>query len=278
MRINEIITELSQSERKQRAGVKNDQFFTRPEVAEQFAEWVKSHDFYKTVTRTIEPAAGSQDLSRHFPGIEEYDLAPQHPGIQQADFLQSQHRHQLGFLVVMNPPFGKSSDLAIEFFNKATTFADYIAQIVPRTFRRTSVQNKLGMNFVLIDEYILPRGSFYLPSEGAARKYDVPAVAQIWARTATPRKPVTAQKPTGFQLTSNPSEALFAFRRKGRSAGEIITDNFSQANPNSFFFVKARPEVLQAFQRVDWRQYGNDVMGARSISIQDINSAISSIA
>ena len=209
----------------------------------------------------------------HFPGIEMYDLSPSGPNITKQDFLTSQHEHQPGFLVVQNPPFGRGSNLAIQFFNKATTFADYIAQIVPRTFRRPSIQNRLALDFELIDEYVLPKGSFYLPSEGPQRKYDVPAVAQIWRRSKTPRAkviaPLTSSK---FQYVQRPEDADFAFRMKGRRAGQIITQGFEQANPNSFFFVKGD---VTPWSKIDWTQYGNDVMGARNISKADIASALS---
>lgn len=275
MRIIEILTERSQAERKRAAGTVHDQFFTRPEVADQFATWVKSQPFYKNVTKIIEPAAGNRDLAKNFPNIEMYDLDPQSPEVSAQDFFNSQHKYQPGFLTVMNPPFGKASDLAIKFFNKAATYSEYIAQIVPRTFRRSGIQDRLAGNFELVDEYILPKGSFYLPSEGPDRKYDVPAVAQIWKRTEQPRQKVVQKPiPQGIKFTRDPKQANVAFRRKGRSAGEIITQNIEQTNPNSFFYIVVDNPTLKKLQSVNWREYGEDVMGARSISQQDIINAI----
>lgn len=270
MKIWELL-ERSQAERKALAGVHSDQFFTRPQVAKQFAAWVKSQPFVNKVDRIVEPAAGNQDLAKFFPGIEMYDLDPKSSDITQQDFLTSQHKPTGGTLVVMNPPFGRGSDLAIQFFNKAATFAEYIAMIVPRTFRRTSIQDRLQGNWQLVDEYILPRNSFYLPSEGPERGYDVPAVAQIWQKSNEQRQKTQANTlPSNIQFTT-PDLADFAFRRKGRSAGQIVTQDISQTNPNSFFYIKGN---IAPFQRVDWRQYGNDVMGARSISKADIAKAL----
>ena len=274
MRIAEILNELHQAARKRQAGgIDADQFFTRPEVAEQFASWVKSQPFYADTKRKIEPAVGAQALSRHFPGIEEYDLHPQDSSITQADFLASSHSKQDGTLVVMNPPFGKSSGLAIQFFNKAAEFADYIAMIAPRTFKRHSIQKQLDTSFELVDQYDLPRGAFFLPAEGDnVRKYDVPAVAQVWqrseqARDITPPR----QQSTMFKPVRDPAQADFAFRRKGRRAGQIIERDFEDANPNSFFFIVGD---VAPFKAVDWSQYGNDVMGARTIALSDIVQAI----
>ena len=270
MKIWELL-ERSQAERKALAGVHSDQFFTRPQVAKQFAGWVRSQPFVKQVDRVIEPAAGNQDLAKYFPGIEMYDLDPKSANITQQDFLTSQHKPTGGTMVVMNPPFGRGSDLAIQFFNKAATFAEYIAMIVPRTFRRTSIQDRLNRNWHLVDEYILPRNSFYLPSEGPERGYDVPAVAQIWRKGAEPRQSAApATLPANIKFTT-PDRADFAFRKKGRRAGQIVTQDIALTNPNSFFYIQGD---VTPFQGVDWRQWGNDVMGARSISKADIARAL----
>ena len=268
MKIKDIV-ERTQAQRKADAGVEHDQFFTRPAVAKQFADWVKSHNL--PVSRIIEPAAGNMDLARYFPGIEMFDLDPKFPEIKQQDFFTADHDPEPGFLVVMNPPFGRGSDLAIRFFNKAADFAEYIAMIVPRTFRRDSVQTRLHQNYHLVDEYVLPKNSFYLPNEGPERGYDVPAVAQIWQRKTERRpKPAAPVTTANFTYVRNPADADFAFRMKGRRAGQIVTQDFESANPNSFFFVRGD---VTPWQAVDWSQLGNDVMGARNISKADIAKA-----
>ena len=274
MKINEIITELHQAARKRAAGgVEADQFFTRPEVAQAFGTWVKSQPFYSNTTRIIDPAAGAGALSDHFPGVQKFDLHPQDGDTTEQDFLASSYPQQDGTLVVMNPPFGKSSGLAIQFFNKAATFAEYIALIAPRTFKRHSIQKQLDTSFELVDQYDLPRGAFFLPAEGDnVRKYDVPAVAQVWqrseqARDITPPRQQSAM----FKPVRDPAQADFAFRKKGRRAGQIIERDFEGANPNSFFFMVGD---VAPFKAVDWSQYGNDVMGARTIALSYIVQAI----
>lgn len=245
-----------------------DMFFTRPEIAERFAAWVKSQPFFSEVTRIIDPAAGARALSRHFPGAQEYDLHPWADTTTQADFLKVSLEYQPGTLVVMNPPFGQRSGLAVAFFNKAASIGDYVAQIVPRTFRRSSIQNRLDRDFRLVDEWVLPPRSFYLPAEGEVRPYDVPAVAQIWARTDTPReKEVDQVEPRSFRFVRTPQEATFAFRRKGRRAGEVVTQDIEATNPNSFYYIDGDPAP---FQQADWSGYGRDMMGARSITKAEI--------
>lgn len=270
MRYHEL-TELSNAERKQEAGVEADQFFTRPEVAKHFAQWVKSHGI--ATGRTIEPATGAKALSRHFPGIKTYDLHPQYPDIQQQDFLTSNMGYEEGTTVIMNPPFGKSSDLAIQFFNKAAEISDHIALIGPRTFRRPSVQGRLHDSWHLVDEYVLPRNAFYLPGEDGMRPYDVPAVAQIWERKKEERvAPDLPKASEHFQFVKQ-EDADFAIRRKGRRAGQVLSVADVPESP-SFYYIKGDNAALRAFKSVDWKELGNDMMGARSLSKPDIITAV----
>jgi len=270
------IQEKSQAERKAEVGVEADQFFTRPEVAERFANWVKQHDFIQSASRIIEPATGSKDLAKHFDNIEMLDLFPQSPDITAQDFLTSNMGYKEGTVVIMNPPYGNSSDLAIKFFNKAGDIADHIAMIVPRTFRRPIIQNQLGRDFHLVDEYILPKHSFYLPAEGKIKPFNVPAVAQIWSRQDSQRElqnpPSTSKL---FQLipASQSQHADFAIRSRGGRAGQIV-DVTPELTPKSFIFVKGDQRVRAAFDAVDWSQLGNDVLAARNISKADIVKAV----
>jgi len=272
------LTELSQRQRKEIAGTEKDQFFTRPAVAQNFAAFVKKtlSGLDPKPSTMIEPSAGNGDLAKHFPGIQMYDLDPQRDDIQQADFLKSNHNYEPGKTVIMNPPFGVNSNLAVAFFNKAATFADHIAQIVPITFRRPSVQNRMSKEFRLVDQYNLPKNAFYLPSEGdgleGAKGYDVPAVAQLWTRGEREAE-VQNEIPKEYSFTRNPQEADFAFRRKGRRAGQIITDpqEIAVTNPNSFIYVRG---PVEPWQKVDWTQYGRDTMGAYSISRKDIANGL----
>lgn len=281
MRLYEILTELSQRQRKEIAGTEKDQFFTRPEVAQNFASFVKKTlaGLEPKPSTMIEPSAGNGDLARHFPGIQMYDLDPQRDDIKQQDFLKSSFKRQPGQTFIMNPPFGRSSDLAIMFFNKAAQSADHIAQIVPRTFKRESILKRLDPQFRLVDQYDLPKNAFYLPSEGdgKVKGYDVNAVAQVFTRLRDGEEAPIRKRyemPPNVKFTRKPEQADFAFRRKGRRAGQIITDpaEVLQTNPNSFIYVIGDPKP---WMKIDWRNnYGNDVMGARNITAGEIAQAL----
>ena len=78
------------------------------------------------------------------------------PDIIKMDFLKFKPKENKKYLIIGNPPFGKSSSIAIKFFNKAALFSECIAFILPRTFKRISIQNRLDLNFSLIYTKDLP--------------------------------------------------------------------------------------------------------------------------
>jgi hypothetical protein len=268
-----IIDELSQRERKERAGVEHDQFFTRPEVAKMFQswvmDWVKQQPFArrKKRIRKIEPAAGNRDIAKYFRGIEMYDLDPQHPNIKQQDFLQSNHQSSTGperTIVIMNPPFGKSNKLAIAFFNKAAEFADIIAQIVPKSFSRTSIHDRLNYDWHLVAEVDLPKNSFYLKHEGPERGYNVNAVMQIWVKGKPEERRTRSVIPNipGLQfLNQNSAGAADVAIGKWGNVGNIILHDdprFENAinRPTAFWYIKAPSNIIELIKTIPWHKYG----------------------
>jgi hypothetical protein len=131
-------------------------------------------------------------------------------------------------LVIGNPPFGKISSIAIKFFNHSAKFSNVIAFIVPRTFRRVSVQNKLNKMFHLIyDEDVSTNPCCFIP------KMMVKCCFQIWEKKEIERPYINLETkhddwiflPFG-KIDKNgqptpPDGADFAIRAYGGKIGEI---------------------------------------------------------
>jgi len=62
--------------------------------------------------------------------------------------------------IIGNPPFGKQSSLCHKFIKHCATFADTISFILPATFIRRSLKNKVPLNFSLQFEKRLPAKAF----------------------------------------------------------------------------------------------------------------------
>lgn len=113
-------------------------------------------------------------------------------------------------LVIGNPPFGLQNSLAVKFINHAAVFADRVAFILPISFKKESVQNRINLNMHLTYEEEIPKNSFTLNGEN----YDVKCVFQIWDRKDEPR--VRKQK------TNLNTNNMFDFVRKADSPDAVI--------------------------------------------------------
>ena len=182
----------------------------------------------------IEPSAGTGHFSQKLPNCFAFDIVPAAANIQQADWLtmdKAQFKTYSNILVCGNPPFGEQSSLAIAFFNEAAKIAHTIAFILPLSFKKDSIQNKLNLHFVLKNELILQNCDFKLPDN---QKITVPCVFQIWEKTSSLRKKrVLATQSEYFSFTTK-ENADFRVQRVGGNAGKASLDLNRSASSNYF--------------------------------------------
>jgi hypothetical protein len=200
---------------------------------------------------------------------------PEHKDIIKQDFLTyAPPTAGARILVVGNPPFGRVSSQAIKFFNHAAQFAHVIAFIIPRTFRRISVQNKLDMHFHLVhDEEIATSPCAFDPPMMAKCCF------QIWEKKESRRMAInlpTAHADWEFlKLGPNdecgqptpPKNADFVIRAYGGKCGEIKTTGLSELRPKSWHWIKATIKKDKLIQRFSTLDYSLSVNTARQNSI-----------
>ena len=205
-----------------------DKFYTKESAVRRLIGMlnVKEYDFI------VEPSAGDGAFLRQLSDLKviALDIAPDSPKIVQQDFFEfevGEKNKESNILTIGNPPFGKNSSLAVKFFNHAAKFSSCIAFVVPRTFRKSSLQNKLDLNFHLQAEYVLPRASFYLPT---GEDYEVPTVAQVWVRKDEKREKVnllTTHEDFGFLGSSDFSSDNLSLKFTSPSYyGDTTTDSY----------------------------------------------------
>jgi hypothetical protein len=255
--------------------IEHEQFFTKPAVASDVASIIKGQPWFKDMTAFIEPSAGGGALLKHFPGAKGYDLVPQAEGIQQADFLSHDFQTDPSkTLIFGNPPFGRGGSLALQFIRKAAKLADTIAFILPATFAKSSMKNRLPDDFHLMFEKDLPADSFESPS-GA--KLDVLCVFQIWRRGETKRTKEVFDPATSPVKFVKPEEADFAVRRIGddRSLGKIVS--VENAKPeSSYFFISGASDLEVAIRKSTWDHIrGTAAKGLKSISRLEFVTTVS---
>ena len=221
----------------------------------------------------LEPSAGDGAFLEHMPqGSVGLDLAPARPDIVKTDFLSWSAPNATSWIVAGNPPFGKNSSLAIRFFNHAATFAKVIAFIVPKTFEKVSVQNRLDPNFTLQKQIEIDPLSFVFEGQPVS----VPCVFQIWVRSSTPRsKMVHPKSHKDFSLVKDKDQADFAFQRVGAAAGKIKDMTAAALAPASHHFIRVTnrkqiKNVRKRLESIDFSTVKSKTAGNPSISLTEL--------
>lgn len=236
-----------------------DQFFTEDSVAENLV-FTHIAPMISDFDEIMEPSCGNGGFLRALQNLQAHDDLHFRVSFmdidakmdcQRGDFLQFVPPFGKKFLVLGNPPFGKNASKAIDFFNHAATFAECIAFILPKTFRKDSVKNRLALNFVLSLDVDVPENSFIYNGG----KKDVTCCFQIWKRLpdGLERKKINSLKSTSdFVFVRNTEEPDFAIRRVGVNAGRLYFNKteVNMLSPSSHLFCKFRnPENKKAVQQ-----------------------------
>lgn len=259
-----------------------DKFYTIPSVVDTCISTVGTIYKWTDWSLIIEPSAGNGSFLLKIPTENKIgiDISPEHADIIKMDFFEyspstSPLNSISNILVIGNPPFGKVSSLAIKFFNHAAQFATVIAFIIPRTFRRISVQNKLDKWFHLrLDEETPIKPCSFSPS------MNVKCCFQIWEKREVEREMVilpTTHSDWEFlpfgptdefgQPTPPPQGADFAIRAYGGKCGEIKKDDLIKLRPKSWHWIKCNIDIDLLISRIQQLDYSNSLNTARQNSL-----------
>jgi len=249
-----------------------DKYYTKQYIADYVTNY--TFDFLDIKdSKIIEPAAGSGIFYNSFlkvtnkNNIKLYDINPEHPKIKKMDFFNLYDIKDTD-IIITNPPFGYMSSLAIKFFNHAASFnVKYICFIIPKTFRKASIQNKLNINYVLKKDLELPLNSFTLYGES----YDVPCCYQIWEYKPNTRTIIKPETCEWVQVVDKKNSPDICIRRTGGRAGQVL-DGLEHTESSSLFFKikKDYDLVIKAFNLMNIEKYINNTAGVRSISKNEI--------
>ena len=260
-----------------------DQFYTNEKIAKTVIDGVIKIINKNNRKIFVEPSAGSGSFSDILIEYKEecicYDIDPKKDYIIKKDFFEIGPKDIGKFstndiCVIGNPPFGKNSSLAVKFFNHSATLADTICFIVPRTFNKQSIHNRLDLYFRVKKSILLPKNSFIFNDE----PYDVPCVFQIWQRSKTKRKIIKSKNKCILFEFVKKDKADFAVRRAGGRSGTAFLDikDFSTES-NHFCKIignKSAKEVVDFINTINFSQVANATAGVRSVSKGELIRAV----
>ena len=166
-------------------------------------------------------------------------------------------------VVVGNPPYGKNANLAVEFVNRAAGLSHLIVFVLPRTFRKASVVNRLNPNLHLESDTTVPEEFFPGSIITCYQEWRVD-YSRVRERV-NPRR--LSEVREWFELVG-PEESDFAIQRVGGRAGLIRTgpERVAYSDQSHYFIRQHDPRVLAVFQTVDFDRVKFNTVGNPSIS------------
>lgn len=114
--------------------IKNDKYYTSPELAEYIVDKTKEIIGEENITEYLESSAGNGVFLDYLPpNILAYDIEPEDNlnRIIKQDYLILDLEYKKGRCIIGNPPYGKTNNLAKQFFKKSIQIGDYISFIFP---------------------------------------------------------------------------------------------------------------------------------------------------
>lgn len=253
-----------------------DKYYTNPSIVDRCIDLVKQNITIDDDDLIIEPSAGNGAFIHGIKGLTKhclfYDIAPEHTDIIQQDYLLYDHTSvqttYRNIHVIGNPPFGRQSSMAIKFIKRSCEFCKSISFILPKSFKKTSLQKTFRLDFHLVCEWDLPDNAFLVDGQ----EHDVPCVFQIWIKQDNPRTVEEKLKPIQFEFVNKAQHPDISFRRVGVNAGMIDT-NVDEKSIQSHYFIKFtnNKPLHDTIEKISNIQFTfNNTVGPKSISKQEL--------
>jgi predicted RNA methylase len=201
--------------------------------------------------------------------IDAVDLYPKHPKVKKADFLEYQPKGK-DLVTFSNPPFGRNNSLSIPFFNKAAHHSEYIAFLVPRSWRKWSVQNRLDRRFHLISDQEVAVN--YVTDTGLriGKANDLRTCFQIWQRKDELR-PIVRVQDLGLVRKCRPEQADIAIRVFGFGCGRSYREFPKVPNTTLMFLTVSDARVFDVIEGLDYERFTLNTSYTRALALPELN-------
>ena len=249
-----------------------DKFYTKESLSKKLINYtdLSKYDY------VIDPCCGDGSFFNNIehPNKIGIDILPQCPNVITQDFLTWDSSSLKGNIItISNPPFGKQGSLALKFINKAAEYSNTIAFILPLSFAKSSMKNKIPLNFHLEYEEILEPNSFLLDGDD----YDVKCVYQIWVKKGFNRVLSRKEQEVGWYYTKDKNIADLSVRRVGVYAGKTMIDCDKSEQSHYFIVLEDKTKIGLVLEKLNDNKWVDLTVGPRSISKEELNPIINKI-
>jgi predicted RNA methylase len=222
----------------------------------------------------LEPAGGTGVFveavqAKGVTSVISFDIEPLHELVSVGDFLEQEIKES-NLITISNPPFGRNNSLSIPFFNYAAKVSDAICFIVPRSWRKWSVTNRLDLGFEIVLD--LDIDIDYVDADGRplSNKNHLATCFQIWKKADVPRSLVRVID-KGIIEKVSPEKADVSLTIFGYGCGKVKTQFEPSANTTQMFLKLNHPQALAALESVDYSKFFKNTAYTEALSLQEIN-------
>jgi predicted RNA methylase len=251
-----------------------DKFYTKEEIAKDLISKIDMNEY----DLIIDPSCGDGAFYSNIKHDNKIaiDIEPGDIESIKMDYLKWVYDGSIKrdkILIITNPPFGKQGSLAMDFIKKSYDIADNIAMILPLSFTKVSVKNRLPEYLHLVYEEILDDDSFLLDGDN----FPVKCVFQIWEKKSYKRNKYTTDKPKGFAYVNKSEFPDLSIRRVGVYAGKISLDVSKSEQSHYFIKVENKNKIDKLIEDLSKIEWVDRTVGPRSISKYELNKIINDI-
>ena len=251
-----------------------EQFYTPRKLAAELVETALPYLPRASETTFLEPAAGNGSFMEALSEAGAHkvialDRYPAIASIQQADFLRSEFA-EANLVTITNPPFGRNNALSIPFFNHAAKFSQTICFLVPRSWRKWSVTNRLDLRFHLVhddDVFVSYEDNAGNPIR---EKNGLRTCFQIWQRRDTLREKVVVPDNRLIEKCS-PQDADIALRVFGYGCGTVL-ESFDRKPNTTLMYLKLNSQTAStAIAGLDFSRFSERTAYTQALAFTEIN-------
>lgn len=258
-----------------------EQYYTPTETAAALTELMVGLVENPRSRVWVEPAGGTGTFTSAMTdaGLRwvSWDIDPKAPGVKEADFLTLDVAELVkkynGAVCLTNPPFGRNHSLSVPFFNQAARFCEYIGFIVPRSWRKWSVINRLDAHMHLIFDKDL--SVTYQDEEGEELSDNkvLNTIFQVYQRRETKRERIEVED-RGYISKTTPEKADVALTVFGYGCGTARTSFERVPNTTQMFLKVSSPQVIQALKEIDFSGFSKNVAYVEALSMPEIRHCL----
>ena len=251
-----------------------EQYYTPKKLAIELVSEIEKFLGPLAGKTVLEPAGGTGAfieavLTAGAGKVISFDIEPLHELVTEGNFLEQQIT-ETNLITISNPPFGRNNSLSIPFFNHAAEISDAICFIVPRSWRKWSVTNRLDLRFELVLDQDIDID--YVDATGLplSTKTHLATCFHVWQKSGNNRKQVRVID-KGIIEKVSPELADVSLTIFGYGCGKVKTEFSPIANTTQLFLKLHHPKALAALEKVDYSKFYKSTAYTEALSLQEIN-------